>query len=86
MTRFIRESHLCSSVFICGFLALCITPSTAAEIALKDDLDRTVRLQAPAKRIVTLAPFLTELVFDVGAGERVVGGGWIESTTAAVEL
>lgn len=28
---------------------------------------------APAKRIVTLAPNLTELVFAVGAGERIVG-------------
>jgi iron complex transport system substrate-binding protein len=62
-----------SSVFICGFLAFCITSSTAAEISLKDDLDRVVRLKAPAQRIVTLAPFLTELVFDAGAGERIVG-------------
>ena len=30
-------------------------------------------MKAPAKRIVTLAPFLTELVFSAGAGERVVG-------------
>jgi iron complex transport system substrate-binding protein len=59
-------------VFIC-VLAFCITKSAAAEISLKDDLDRTVRLPAPAQRIVTLAPFLTELVFDAGAGERIVG-------------
>jgi iron complex transport system substrate-binding protein len=32
-----------------------------------------VELAAPAKRIVTLAPFLTELAFSAGAGERVVG-------------
>jgi iron complex transport system substrate-binding protein len=59
--------------FICGFIAVCITSSTAAEITLKDDMDRTVRLRAPAQRIVTLAPFLTELAFDAGAGDRVVG-------------
>ncbi len=32
-----------------------------------------VEMKEPAKRIVTLAPFLTELVFTAGAGERVVG-------------
>jgi iron complex transport system substrate-binding protein len=54
-------------------LALCATAVTAAGISLKDDMDRPIRMQAPAQRIVTLAPFLTELVFDAGAGSRVVG-------------
>jgi iron complex transport system substrate-binding protein len=45
----------------------------AAPVTLKDDLGRTVTLGAPAKRIVTLAPFLTELAFAIGAGDRVVG-------------
>jgi iron complex transport system substrate-binding protein len=59
--------------FIGGFTAFCITASTAASISLKDDLDRTVELKQPARRIVTLAPSLTELAFSVGAGDRVVG-------------
>lgn len=54
-------------------LALCITPSIAAPIALTDDSGRKVELKAPAKRIVALAPFLTELAFSAGAGPRVVG-------------
>src|SRR5258708_4311363 len=66
--------HLCSSVFICGFLAFSfITSSTAAPISLQDDLGRKVELKQPAQRIVALAPFLTEIAFAVGAGERVVG-------------
>ena len=65
--------YLCISVFICGFNAFCITPSTAASITLTDDLGRKVEIKAPAKRIVTLAPFLTELAFAMGAGSRVVG-------------
>src|ERR1700674_654247 len=67
------NSHLRSSAFICGFTAFCIASSTAAEISLRDDLDRPILLKQPAKRIVTLAPFLTELVFTAGAGDRVVG-------------
>jgi iron complex transport system substrate-binding protein len=69
----VREGHLRSSAFICGFIALCITSSTAAEISVRDDLDRPIQLKQPARRIVTLAPFLTELVYAAGAGERVVG-------------
>jgi iron complex transport system substrate-binding protein len=60
-------------VFICGFLVFCITTSSAASISLKDDLERPVEMKRAAQRIVTLAPFLTELVFTAGAGERIVG-------------
>jgi iron complex transport system substrate-binding protein len=38
-----------------------------------DDAGREVRLAAPARRIVSLAPHVTELLFAAGAGERVVG-------------
>ena len=61
------------SAFIGACICLFYAPSTAAEISLQDDLGRTVEMAAPAKRIVTLAPFLTELVFTAGAGDRVVG-------------
>jgi iron complex transport system substrate-binding protein len=60
-------------VFICVCLAFCITVSAAASIAVTDDLGRKVELAQPAQRIVTLAPFLTELAFAAGAGARVVG-------------
>src|SRR5216117_3138014 len=56
---------------VIGVLAL--GSSAAAEISLRDDLDRAIVLKQPARRIVTLAPFLTELVFTAGAGERIVG-------------
>jgi iron complex transport system substrate-binding protein len=67
------EKYLRSSAFICGFTAFCITASTAASISLRDDLNRSIELEQPAQRIVTLAPFLTELVYTAGAGERIVG-------------
>jgi iron complex transport system substrate-binding protein len=53
--------------------ALVVSAANAAPIAFKDDLGREVVLAAPARRIVTLAPFLTELVFAAGAGDRIVG-------------
>lgn len=62
-----------SSAFICAFLAFGIASSAAAPIVVRDDLGRTVELAHPAQRIVTLAPFLTELAYSAGAGARVVG-------------
>jgi iron complex transport system substrate-binding protein len=44
-----------------------------AEVAVRDDYGNTVRLAAPAARIVSLAPHLTELVYAAGAGARMVG-------------
>ena len=38
-----------------------------------DDAADTVRLAAPARRIVSLSPATTELLFAIGAGDRVVG-------------
>ncbi len=37
-----------------------------------DDLGRTVALRAPAQRIVSLSPAITELLFAIGAGDRIV--------------
>lgn len=44
-----------------------------AEISVIDDSGATVRLSQPARRIISLAPHITETLFAVGAGERVVG-------------
>jgi len=40
---------------------------------LRDDLGRPVPLEPPATRIVSLVPSLTELLFALGAGSRVIG-------------
>jgi iron complex transport system substrate-binding protein len=45
----------------------------AAAVSAVDDLGRKVELKAPARRIVTLAPFLTELIYSAGAGAKLVG-------------
>jgi iron complex transport system substrate-binding protein len=42
-------------------------------IGLTDGMGRTVMLDAPAQRIVSMAPSNTEILFAVGAGEQVIG-------------
>ena len=45
----------------------------AADIAVNDDAGRRVVLEKPARRIISLAPHTTELLFTAGAGGRIVG-------------
>ena len=52
--------------------ALLATP-VYADIVVQDDSGAEVRLKQPARRIVSLAPHLTELLFAAGAGAQVVG-------------
>jgi iron complex transport system substrate-binding protein len=44
-----------------------------AEIVVTDASGASIKLAAPARRIVSLAPNITELLFAAGAGDRVVG-------------
>ena len=64
--------YLRLSAFICGQIAFWITSASASPITLTDDLNRRVELKAPAQRIVSLAPFLTELAYSAGVGGRLV--------------
>lgn len=54
-------------------LALTAAPSAFAEVRAQDDTGADVVLAAPARRIVSLAPHATELLFAAGAGASVVG-------------
>lgn len=47
--------------------------SARAEVAVRDDSGQWVRLAQPARRIVSLAPHMTENLYAAGAGERLVG-------------
>lgn len=44
-----------------------------ASIDLTDGLGRVVKLASPARRVVSLAPSNTEILFAIGAGSQVVG-------------
>ncbi len=52
--------------------ALCGT-AAAAPVRVVDDAGATVTLAQPARRIVSLAPHATELLFAAGAGAALVG-------------
>lgn len=65
-----------SAVFLraVGVLGLVVTllPANAATIEVRDDRGTTLRLQTPAKRIIALAPHLTEIAYAAGAGPALV--------------
>jgi iron complex transport system substrate-binding protein len=45
----------------------------SGRVLVVDDAGDTVRLAAPARRLVSLNPVITELVFALGAGDRLAG-------------
>ena len=59
-------------VFLCVLLLACAHVAHG-EIRVVDDAGAAIVLQAPARRIVSLAPHATELLHAAGAGERIVG-------------
>jgi iron complex transport system substrate-binding protein len=74
MRRWVQRTHLA------GFVALTLAACARGDhvparggLAVTDDAGRRVTLAAPARRIVSLLPSFTEILFAIGAGDRVVG-------------
>lgn len=65
--------------------ATATVPPTPAGITLTDGLGRTVKLDHPAQRIVSLAPSNTEILFATGAGSQVVGRDELSDFPAQVK-
>ena len=53
--------------------AALMAPAIHAEVVVRDDVGQTVRLATPARRIVSLAPHITENLYAAGAGAYIVG-------------
>lgn len=68
-----------------GIILLWLLPCSCgyADIQVSDDSGLPVVLERPARRIVSLAPHITELLFAVGAGEAVVGASEYSDYPAA---
>ena len=56
-----------------GFCVIMPGPGGAAPVSARDMRGRTISLPAPPRRIVSLAPAVTEILFAIGSGSRVVG-------------
>jgi iron complex transport system substrate-binding protein len=61
-----------SRLFMAVLLALATVGAQAA-VTVVDDAGRRVTVQQPARRVISMAPHATELLFAAGGGERVVG-------------
>jgi iron complex transport system substrate-binding protein len=68
----IRLPRLASLVSV--MLVACAYASSAlATVTVTDDTGATVSLAAPAQRVISLAPHVTELIYAAGGGAKLVG-------------
>lgn len=56
-----------------ALFALTWAGANAQPVMVTDDDGRQIRLEQPARRIISLAPSMTELLFAAGAGSALVG-------------
>jgi iron complex transport system substrate-binding protein len=61
--------------FLAALLVLLLPAAAGAQAAVTvvDDAGRRVTVQQPARRVISMAPHATELLFAAGGGARVVG-------------
>lgn len=57
---------------LAAMVLLAMAGPAFAEVTVTDDTGRSITLERPAQRIVSLAPHVTEMLYAAGAGDRVV--------------
>lgn len=77
LSRITRPPARLPEAFRLVLLAIALLPASPAfaaqPVEATDARGRLLRLEQPARRMVTLAPNLTELAFAAGAGQRLAG-------------
>ncbi len=66
--HFVRLLLLLSLIILLG-----PSPSLSASLKVRDEVGREVTFSFPPKRIVSLAPNITEILFSLGLDEEIVG-------------
>src|SRR5438045_9383085 len=87
MRRWTVRTHLAGLVALAAAACARGERAPAAGPAVIDDAHRRVTLAVPARRIVSLLPSFTEMLFAIGAGDRLVGRtAWCDYPPAALAV
>lgn len=83
----VRFATLTTPYFVLLVVALLFALTARAEIHVTDDAGITLTLPAPAQRIVSLSPHITELLYAAGAGDQLIAAvAYSDYPEAAVKL
>lgn len=73
MFKVLTSNYLIKASASAVLLSLSILTAVYATVSVTDDQGNDVVLQKPAKRIISLAPHITESLFAAGAGDKIIG-------------
>jgi iron complex transport system substrate-binding protein len=69
----VRSKRVALIAILAVALPLAPVDSAQSTVTVVDDAGATVTLERPATRVISLAPHITEQLFAIGAGDRIVG-------------
>jgi iron complex transport system substrate-binding protein len=64
-----RRQHL--TIWVLSALFWMVTPAIGSSITFEDSAGHTLTMETPPERVVSLVPSITEILFEIGAGDAV---------------